>query len=194
MRPRCRPTHPSLLIPVLLGGTLMFVIGSAPDLGARRPLEWSPGWVGEHRAVQIVFTPTGLHVRLGWGWPSRYWISQKDWYDSSGRQEIGHECLGFLLGYRGGDFGGAAIRIRWLLLGIPWWFLIALPLAPAFERSERRYRVGRRRRTRRARGLCRACGYDLRASPNRCPECGKITARGIRVINLDKVEDNSASR
>jgi hypothetical protein len=55
----------------------------------------------------------------------------------------------------------------------PHWFCaLLLLITPALWL---RYGLPRlRRRQRAARGLCPACGYDLRATPrgNRCPECG----------------------
>ena len=61
------------------------------------------------------------------------------------------------------DRPGGALR-----LGIPFWlplsFAIIPPLWWVLNRTQAalRYRAGR----------CRACGYDLRASSERCPECG----------------------
>jgi hypothetical protein len=47
----------------------------------------------------------------------------------------------------------------------------ALPLSWAWLFQTRRRRDRRSRR-----GLCRSCGYDLRASAGRCPECGAVPA------------------
>ena len=45
----------------------------------------------------------------------------------------------------------------------------ALPVATATWTARRALITRRRRKT----GFCSRCGYDLRASPGRCPECGK---------------------
>jgi hypothetical protein len=53
---------------------------------------------------------------------------------------------------------------------IPTWLpLLLLGILPAFTLR----RLIARRQRRRA-GLCRHCGYDLRATPDRCPECGAV--------------------
>ena len=54
---------------------------------------------------------------------------------------------------------------------IPYWFLILLTsILPAlFAFRTHRARV---REKRSHLGLCQTCGYDLRATPDRCPECG----------------------
>lgn len=56
-------------------------------------------------------------------------------------------------------------------LHVPYWLLIApwliIPACWALSWS------GSRRRE--AAGLCSYCGYDLRATPDRCPECGRVT-------------------
>jgi hypothetical protein len=51
-------------------------------------------------------------------------------------------------------------------LWLPLLFAAALPLWVAGRTFTRRRR--------RDAGLCPACGYDLRASPSRCPECGRV--------------------
>ena len=56
-------------------------------------------------------------------------------------------------------------------LRLPWYALTLLPLLPLALclRTIRRYR---RQWSREKHGYCKACGYDLRASINKCPECG----------------------
>ncbi len=56
---------------------------------------------------------------------------------------------------------------RYIRFGAPLWVAV-LPGAFVLLALVRRSRKHKR-------GLCRVCNYDLRATPDRCPECGTLT-------------------
>lgn len=56
---------------------------------------------------------------------------------------------------------------------VPGWFVVAMILVPPLVFFSRRLR-GRRRQQR---CRCMNCGYDLRATPDRCPECGAVAVK-----------------
>jgi hypothetical protein len=65
---------------------------------------------------------------------------------------------------------GYTVRVNRLEVTVPFWPLtLVSAIAPAL------WTVGRVRRCcARRRNHCVACGYDLRATPARCPECGAL--------------------
>ena len=69
--------------------------------------------------------------------------------------------LPFIEPSQGSWFIGIPPWFPMTIFGVIWWF------------ADRPIRKQNRRRKRKKLGLCVKCGYDLRASKDRCPECGE---------------------
>jgi hypothetical protein len=73
------------------------------------------------------------------------------------------------------DYGWSTFGEWSIMRGVvvPHWMCVTVTAVPAAWWLVRRRRLWRRARENR----CLSCGYDLRATPARCPECGATTGR-----------------
>jgi hypothetical protein len=131
---------------------------------------------GVYHQCFVLLTPRRLEVR--WGWQD---------YPQAPRLPIyGHafvptgstsrlifssrepSYLGFSFYRFDFNFPNHPIPNGWFGLAIPLWFpLLCCVVAPAIWFRKRRHLPP-------LPGHCRKCGYDLRATPDRCPECGTL--------------------
>ena len=70
---------------------------------------------------------------------------------------------------------------------VPWWSLLALTAASPAAAALSAFR----RRRRGMAGICRRCGYNLRATPGRCPECGDVPAAPQTAVTAAAVAGTS---
>jgi 4-amino-4-deoxy-L-arabinose transferase-like glycosyltransferase len=91
----------------------------------------------------------------------------RDEFQMEGVRHFAHPFLGFGWDWRSDGGSSSYSRLAFLVpLALLVCIFAILPLS----------RFGRwlRRRRRRSTGICVKCGYDLRATPDRCPERGTI--------------------
>lgn len=135
----------------------------------------------QSRAGLLSIMPYAGHgaLRPGQRWSSetnwgRYWrsypTSAPAWSFAvpAGPRAFQFKCHTYWSTWSNGTVSDYYTRGVWL--GAPYWFAALLSaILPVWrfggwKRRRRRYRL--------AHGLCINCGYDLRATPVRCPECG----------------------
>jgi hypothetical protein len=107
------------------------------------------------------------------------------WYWGAGKVQTSHEYdappwlrrlgVDWRNFTRGATNGAVPVYVE-RMVSIPYWppTLIAVSAWWWIGKSDRRERRRHRK------GLCPACSYDVRATPNRCPECGYVPEPGGR--------------
>jgi hypothetical protein len=106
-------------------------------------------------------------------YPRKPWRLRSEWIADRGVIDMWPPSISKTLGVQwarqtvGPADSGWAMKVRWSNL-------VALAaIMPAYRGMRFVRRWGARRRRLRM-GLCPRCGYDLRATPDRCPECGTV--------------------
>jgi hypothetical protein len=137
---------------------------------AHLSFSWTQIQVSEASEFGPVYRKTWPH---GWQW-------ETFGTDGPPSKEI-YSLLGFGYSPLSHRQFSARLSISGRSTRVPYWFiaLLSLPLPLlALRRWRRERRIARE-------GLCPVCGYDLRASPDRCPECGTSIGTPRQEIRVD---------
>lgn len=97
---------------------------------------------------------SGYPMRVEWEWGGFVWQTYQQYHNPIQLGEPFFSSSARLV----------VIPYRWMAL------FLSIPASLMLFATVRR----RRRASRKGRGLCVECGYDLRATPDRCPECGTL--------------------
>ena len=112
-----------------------------------------------------------------YGWEGSFWPFEREenYTISSDLSKLcKHYWLGFGFDRWKRETADSSVDSRGFV--IPHWFLFLLALAPILV-TVRTILKDRRVRGLLLAGRCTECGYDLRASPDCCPECGHKTLK-----------------
>src|SRR3954468_22797401 len=125
---------------------------------------------GQCSAFRTTYPASAANGPTRWKYSDRGMWAQVTQRPGLYRADPAVRCYGPIAGFgmfdkpAGPTSRGAATREVFF----PYWSLVLLTAAgPAAWYARRRRRLRSR-----SLGLCPACGYDLRATPDRCPECG----------------------
>ena len=129
---------------------------------------WKPMFAPEN-AAPIVPTPVPYSDHWTLEFTSRAYREYGGWAKQ-------WSAIGFDYGNRGFQFGhgGREFVPKGFTLEVPYW----LPLLLTAVVVARIRLIQRKALRLESAGICGKCGYDLRATPERCPECGAIPAKG----------------
>jgi hypothetical protein len=76
-------------------------------------------------------------------------------------------------GYAWREFPPSSMRPTRRFILLPWWFIVCTPASAWVLVATRSFKQVWRK----SRKSCAACGYDMRATPDRCPECGRASGQ-----------------
>src|SRR5688572_2003349 len=121
------------------------------------------GWTAEEAKQR-----SSARNSVGWRFETWGSVSGSTTIDMSrGWQLLGFDAFNMGKGKTYGEF----------VVIVPYWFLCLVTVILPARVAYIRLRTHRRRML----GLCVGCGYDLRQSTERCPECGAFAGRAIAV-------------